>query len=120
MIEIGHLANLYNVESGDINVNGVLDMKHANGYSGNSEAFSHSHRFNMYNFKTAVQEGETSCNIGDNRDKSETSVDVQRQNHVEHQEPQYKRNIFTHTASQPNYLKLNETRGPGALYRAQE
>ena len=50
MIEIDDLANLYNVESGDINVNGdhliqVLYIQHENEYSGYSEAFSHSHRF---------------------------------------------------------------------------
>ena len=106
MIEIGDLASIYSVESGDININeDVLDMKHANGYSGYSEAFSHSHRFNTYNFKTTVQQGETPCNIGDN---SETSVDVQRQNDVELQEPQYKRNISAPIASQPNYFELNK------------
>ena len=101
MIEIGHLANLYNVESGDINVNGVLDMHHANGYSGYGEMFPQSY---SYNLSTTVEEGETPYKIIDNRDKSETSVDVQRQNDVEQQKSQYKRNISAHSASQPNYL----------------
>ena len=101
MIEIGDLANLYNVESGDKMVNGVLDMHHANGYSGYGEMLPHSY---SYNLSTTVQEGETPCKIIDNRDKSETSVDVQRQNDVEQQKSQYKRNISAHTASQPNYL----------------
>ena len=111
MIEIGDLANFYNVESGDIKENQdhlieVLDMKHANGYSGYSEAFSQSHGFNMYNSETTVQEEETASKIaGDNTD---TSVDVQRQNQLEHQEPQDMHNISAHTASQSNYLKLNE------------
>ena len=105
MTEIGDIANL----SVDINVNGhllnqVLPMKHGNGYSGYIKTFSHIHRFNMHNVKTTVQEGETPCKIGYNRDKSETSVDVQRQNHVE---PQHKRNISAKPASQPDDLKLD-------------
>ena len=110
MIEIGDLANFYNVESGDINVNGDLlnqDMKHENGYSGYSKVFPHSHRFNACNFPTIVHEGGMLCKTGDNKDKNRTSRDVHRQQHSEHQES-YKRNICADTASGPNYLKTKE------------
>ena len=109
MIETGDQANLYNVESGNININGYLneDMKHANGYSGCSEVFTQSHRLNMCNFPTTVHEGETSCTTGENKDKNRTSPDVHRQKHAEHQES-YKRNICAYTASGPNDLKINE------------
>ena len=76
MIEIGDLANLYNVELSDINVNGdimnhVLDMKHENGYSEYStEMFPHSHRFNVYELPTTVREGETQSGIGEDRDNN--------------------------------------------------
>ena len=114
MIEIGDLANLYPVESGDINVNGdllnqVLDMKYTNRHSGYGETFPQSHRFNMFNLPTTVHEGETPCKIGDKEDKNKTSVDVQRRKYAEHQEP-HEPNICAdiHVASEPNYLKINE------------
>ena len=113
MIEIGDLAYLYNVESGDINENRdhliqALDMKHANGYTGYSEMFPHSHRFNAHDLPITVHEGNTQTKIGDDRDeKTEKSLDIHRRKYVEHQES-YKDNIFATTASEPNYLRLNE------------
>ena len=110
MIEIGDLANLYKVESGDIDVNEDLlneDMKHANGYSGYSEVFTQSHRLNFCNLPTAVHEGETECKTGDNSDNNKTSSDVHSWKHAEHQESN-KRNICADTASGPNDLKINK------------
>ena len=112
MIEIGELANFCNGESGDININGdlmnqVSDVKHANGYSGYSEVFSHSHRFNAYDLPTTVREGKTQSEIDEDRDKHERSLDVQKRKQLEHQ-GSYKPNSFADTASENDYIKLNE------------